>query len=220
MQHRRVAGSEAALLGRAQAAVLREQFIAVLGHDLRNPLASIAAGARLLAKAAGPRTAHRSGADAEQRTRMAGLIDNVLDFARGRLGGGLDAEPLARAAGSGLEQVIAELRSGLTGTEDRDRVRTDTRRSTATPARIAQLLSNLLANALTHGAADRPVCVRAPTKEACSNFRRQCRRSDPSDALNRLFQPFFRGRGRPVRALAWGFTSRPKSRAPMAARST
>ena len=42
--------SEAALLDERQAAELREQFIAVLGHDLRNPLAAIDAGARLLRK--------------------------------------------------------------------------------------------------------------------------------------------------------------------------
>jgi phosphoserine phosphatase RsbU/P len=40
-------------------AELREQFIAVLGHDLRNPLASIAAGARLMLKAETPEDAIR-----------------------------------------------------------------------------------------------------------------------------------------------------------------
>ena len=75
-----------------ETAELREQFIAVLGHDLRNPLAAISAGAQIL---------QRSGALQEHKhlrvldminttvTRMSGLIDNVLDFARGRLGGGI-----------------------------------------------------------------------------------------------------------------------------------
>ena len=70
-----------------ETAELREQFIAVLGHDLRNPLAAISAGARIL---------QRSGALKEHKelrvldminttvTRMFDLIDNVLDFARGR----------------------------------------------------------------------------------------------------------------------------------------
>src|ERR1700709_1629765 len=48
----RVAASEATLLSERETSELREQFIAVLGHDLRNPLASIAAGARMLPKAA------------------------------------------------------------------------------------------------------------------------------------------------------------------------
>src|SRR6202012_3736527 len=45
--------SEASLLSERQASELREQFIAVLGHDLRNPLASIAAGVQLLTKVHG-----------------------------------------------------------------------------------------------------------------------------------------------------------------------
>ena len=46
----RLIATEAKLLTERQTAELREQFIAVLGHDLRNPLASIAAGTRMLAK--------------------------------------------------------------------------------------------------------------------------------------------------------------------------
>src|SRR6202012_1610001 len=75
-----------------ETAELREQFIAVLGHDLRNPLAAISAGARIL---------QRSGALHDQKelrvfdmmnttvTRMSDLIDDVLDFARSRLGSGI-----------------------------------------------------------------------------------------------------------------------------------
>ena len=85
-----VAASEAKLLSERQAAELREQFIAVLGHDLRNPLASIDAGAKLLLKE--PLNSKATSiVELVQSSakRMAGLIDDVLDFARGRLGGGL-----------------------------------------------------------------------------------------------------------------------------------
>ena len=69
---------------------LREQFIAVLGHDLRNPLASISAGARILGREATTDKEHQVIAMLETTVvRMAGLIDDVLDFARGRLGGGI-----------------------------------------------------------------------------------------------------------------------------------
>ena len=97
-----------------ETAELREQFIAVLGHDLRNPLAAISAGARIL---------QRSGAlqdDKELRvldmmnttvTRMSGLIDNILDFARGRLGDGITLSRDAnRPLQPVLEQVVDELR--------------------------------------------------------------------------------------------------------------
>ena len=63
----RVATSEARLLGERETSELREQFIAVLGHDLRNPLASIAAGTQLLHEGAAEREAeHRSSALMQQ----------------------------------------------------------------------------------------------------------------------------------------------------------
>lgn len=73
-----------------EASELREQFIAVLGHDLRNPLASISAGARILDRTAQTEKEHQVIAMMQTTVmRMAGLIDNVLDLARGRLGGGI-----------------------------------------------------------------------------------------------------------------------------------
>lgn len=195
----RLATSEAALLGERQSAEIREQFIALLGHDLRNPLASIEAGARLLERspldqdARGIVTLIQSSA-----RRMAGLIDNVLDFARGRLGGGLMLdrnadEPLAPI----LEQVIAELRTAWP-----ERV-IDATIEVAGPigcdrARIGQLLSNLLANALKHGAPDRPVSVRASDHDGVFDLSvANAGNPIPPATLERLFQPFFRG---PTRA--------------------
>ena len=100
-----------------ETAELREQFIAVLGHDLRNPLASISAGARILGRNANTDKEHQVVAMMQTTVmRMAGLIDNVLDFARGRLGGGLT---LDRDAHKPLEpvlhQVIDELRLSSPG---------------------------------------------------------------------------------------------------------
>ena len=110
----RLASSEANLSNERKTAELREQFIAVLGHDLRNPLASINAGAKGLlrtpldAKAAGIVRLIQGSV-----SRMSGLIDNVLDLARGRLGDGLGVE---RNASEPLEpilvQVVEEMRTG------------------------------------------------------------------------------------------------------------
>jgi phosphoserine phosphatase RsbU/P len=71
-------------------AELRETFIAVLGHDLRNPLASIAAGARLMLKAKTLEEALRLEAMMQSSVaRMAKMIESVMDLPRGRLGGGI-----------------------------------------------------------------------------------------------------------------------------------
>jgi signal transduction histidine kinase len=191
----RVAASEAALSGEREVAVLREQFIAVLGHDLRNPLASIEAGVRLLGKAApGENTTAIAALIHNSVKRMATLIDNVLDLARGRLGGGLAlnrsaAEPL----GPALQQVIDELRLAWpnrvieTDIDIARPVHCDT-------ARVARVLSNLLANALTHGAADRPVSVRGSTSDGMLRLSVANEGNPiPPAVMERLFQPFFRG---------------------------
>ena len=160
----RLAASEASLAGERTQSQLRDEFIAVLGHDLRNPLAAIDAGARLLEREKlDPKTAGILKLMQTSVSRMSALINNVLDFARGRLGGGLTVErhsaaPLAPL----LEQVLAEFRAG---TPDRP---IEAEIAIALPvrcdeSRIAQLFSNLIGNALTHGAADGPIRVRAVT---------------------------------------------------------
>ena len=176
----KLATSESALLDARQSAELREQFIAVLGHDLRNPLASIEGGARLLEKSA---LDEKGSAILELMhgsvRRMAGLIDNVLDLARGRLGGGVAVRREAADLAPALIQVIAELRSAQPGREIDVSIALD-RPIGCDRARIAQLFSNLLANALSHGAQGRPVAVSAAIEGDMLTFvRRQPGRSDP-----------------------------------------
>jgi signal transduction histidine kinase len=190
----RLETSEAALLSERQGTELREQFIAVLGHDLRNPLAAIQAAARLLRnEQLSEKGSFVVSLMQNSVTRMAGLIDNVLDFARGRLGGGLELDrntgvPLEAA----LEQVVAELRAAWpdrviqTELGIHKTVRCD-------PARVAQLLSNLLANALTHGGSDGPVGVRAATEGGTFELSVTNKGEPiPPDTAQRLFQPFVR----------------------------
>jgi len=144
--------SETALVDERRTAELREQFIAVLGHDLRNPLNAISGGARIL-------TQMQLGEEAKpvvamiQRSaaRMAGLIDNVMDFARGRMGGGL---PLARVLDtrieSTLEQIIGEARVAWPERVIQFEFALSEPVS-CDSARMGQMFSNLLANAITHG---------------------------------------------------------------------
>ena len=149
----RLAMSEATLLAQGEQAELREQFIAVLGHDLRNPLMAISAGVTMLVRR--PEQAAAISASIQQSvSRMAGLIDNVLDFARGRLGDGLS---LHRDASDALQQtltqIIDELRTSLSGSSVEAAFRLE-EPVNCDRERIAQLFSNLLGNAMTHGAPD------------------------------------------------------------------
>jgi signal transduction histidine kinase len=193
----RVDSSEARLERERQDSVLREQFIAVLGHDLRNPLASIDAGVL-----GPPPPADKASATLaliqNSIARMSGLIDTVMDFARGRLGGGLTLTPTDTAPLEPvLTHVIAELRASWPDRKLEAHFEL-TQPVKGDHARLAQLFSNLLGNALTHGAADAPVCARAKTE--AGYFELSVSNSGdpiPPAALERLFHPFFRGAVQP-----------------------
>ncbi|MBB4217630.1 sigma-B regulation protein RsbU (phosphoserine phosphatase) [Rhizobium sp. BK212] len=177
-----------------ETAELREQFIAILGHDLRNPLASIAAAARMLRKEEQTDRATKI-LDLMQGSviRMSGLIDNVLDFARGQLGGGItlkrqveDLEPI-------LRQVIDELRSSHPDRAIEVSIEFDGPIN-CDSGRIGQLVSNLLGNALTHGTPDEPVRFSAANDEQrLELWIANGGAPISSDAMTGLFQPFFKG---------------------------
>jgi K+-sensing histidine kinase KdpD len=156
----RLAVSEATLLNERQTSELREQFIAVLVHDLRNPLTSIAAGARMLPKAGSKQaTAEILGVIQKSVARMSALIDDVLDFARGRLGSGVAKDRVPLSLQPTLIQVISELQSSHPDRAINAEFAL-TEPVNCDGGRIAQLFSNLLGNALTHGRRQSPMCGR------------------------------------------------------------
>lgn len=191
--------AEQAVQSERTAAELREQFIAVLGHDLRNPLASIASGIRLLAKEpVSDRGRRVLGLMEGSIVRASGLIDNVLDFARARLGGGISIIPDPNTPlGSVIEQVVAELRSVAGDRLIETQIEIDAPVA-ADHSRIGQLVSNLLGNALTHGSPDWPVRLTATTNRGIFELS-VANGGEPisSDTMEHLFKPFFRGAVRP-----------------------
>ncbi len=154
--------SQAALSDAEETAKLRDQFIAVLGHDLRNPLAAIDAGVRKLGKAErDPEDVRVLAMMAGGVDRMAGLIGDVLDLAKGQLGSGVDVEVRPDVAlEPALRQVIAELRA----TRPDRAIEAEFAALTTVACderRIAQLVSNLLTNAIVHGADSGVIRMRA-----------------------------------------------------------
>ncbi len=148
------------------AAEIRERFIAILGHDLRNPIAAIEAGTQLLGKMALPARGPFIIEQMMQSVRRARLlVDDVLDFARGRMGSGLalNMQPSA-ALDVPLRQVVAELQI----VHPEHPVELDIRLEepvTCDVERITQLLSNLAGNALKHGARNEPVRIAAHSND-------------------------------------------------------
>jgi len=189
-----------------QMAEFREQFIAVLGHDLRNPVAAIDAGANLLLRdgwtARSPMILKLMKASV---LRMSGLIDNVMDLARARLGGGIQLrlEPTDRIEET-LTQVIEEIRFSHPERAIEASFEVDGE-ARVDLARIAQMFSNLLANAISHGAKDQPVRVDASVKGGSVEIA-VANGGDPIPlaARDRLFQPFYRASGSSTVGLGLG----------------
>jgi signal transduction histidine kinase len=197
----RMALAQAALLNEQETAQLRDQFMAVLGHDLRNPLNAIQSGVQLLEMITPPQNADAvETLEMIQRsvTRMAGLIGNVLDFARGRLGGGIPVQRIAATnLAATLEQIITELQSAWpTRTIQRDIAIAQP--VTCDAARIGQMLSNLLGNALTHGDPASAISVRADSDATRFELSVTNRgETIPPHVIEQMFLPFSRGSAKP-----------------------
>ena len=189
------AAAERGLALERDASELREQFIAVLGHDLRNPLAGIEAGLRRI---------QRKGVEGttpaiielmlRSVSRMTGLINDVLDLTRSRLGGGLQLQvEKDRPLEPTLRQVIDELQMAHPERMIDDRIDLP-EPVDCDHGRIGQLLSNLVGNAITHGVEGAPIRVEASTRGGTFTLAvANPGEPIPPAKMDRLFQPFYRG---------------------------
>ncbi|MCK1663056.1 HAMP domain-containing sensor histidine kinase [Bradyrhizobium sp. 151] len=124
---------------------------------------------------------------------MAGLIDNVMDFARARLGAGMQLKLKEQPLEPVIRQIVAEFEN-----VHPDRV-IETVVNVPGPVRIdadriGQMLSNLLGNAISYGAADKPIRVLAQTTGAGFDLSVANKGAPiPADAIPRLFTAFDRG---------------------------
>ena len=138
----------------------RNLFLGVLGHDLRTPLAAIAHSAALLrhgAAAEGLRdeALERVGNSARRMDRM---IQDLLDFTRTRLGTQLPMNPIACNVAELGKQAVDELSAFHPGTPIVFKAEGDLE-GIWDCERIAQLLSNLVENAIRYRAGATPVSV-------------------------------------------------------------
>ena len=154
--------AESALWYSSRMAHTREQFLDILGHDLRNPLAAIIAGATLLTRSESVDVAAVGLATRilNSAGRMNRMVSDLLDLTRTRLGAGIPVTPKPMDLTPVCEQVIAELevahpdcqlhfepKGDLQGAWDSDR--------------LSQVISNLVANGLQYGCEDGAVTVAA-----------------------------------------------------------
>ena len=156
-----------ALRGAHADSELRDQFIAILGHDLRNPLQAVySAGALLEKKVTDPTLKGVAARIKVSVKRMSSLISDVLDFARARLGDGMGVRvEEVEDIDAGLNAVVREFQDGQ---PDRQIVAniSVTRKVRCDLGRVQQVASNLIGNALKHGAPEGPVKVSAQAEES------------------------------------------------------
>lgn len=187
--------AETALTDERAASELREHFIAVLGHDLRNPLSALVASTDLLARRSTEPDVLRIATVMRSATRrMSALIDDVLDLARSRLGkGGIGARIVeVNQLDMSLREVVSELRTAFPSRAIEDRIVIDVPVA-CDRVRVQQLLSNLLGNAISHGAADQPVAVDAAVSDGWLEIVvTNGGEPIPAETLSRIFEPFWR----------------------------
>jgi hypothetical protein len=138
----------------------RDLLLGVLGHDLRTPLGAVRTSATYLARTEGLSAAQSRAVGRVQSStlRMQRMIDDLLDYTRTRLGRGLPIEPRPGDMAEIGRSVVDELRALH---PDRTLRLDCTGRLTGRwdAARLKQLLSNLVSNAIQHGEPDAPVNV-------------------------------------------------------------
>ncbi|WP_184546488.1 GAF domain-containing sensor histidine kinase [Mucilaginibacter sp. FT3.2] len=195
----KLALSEKKLKEERETAELREQFIAILGHDLLNPVGAVLNVAQLLLRIPGDERVKRMANIVQDSAyRMKGLIENILDFARGRLGEGI---VLNRKDDEAVEDLLSKILTELRIIWPDRAIETYFNFSVPVNCdgrRIAQLFSNILGNALSHGKKDVPVIVEAfsDTKGLTLSVTNGGNKI-PDAVRERLFQPFYRGEVEP-----------------------
>jgi sigma-B regulation protein RsbU (phosphoserine phosphatase) len=174
----------------------REQLIGVIGHDLRNPLSTIVMGAHLLLRSEGlgqkeTEVARKIARNASLATR---LIDQLLDLTRSRLGGGIPIDVTPFDLIDVCMEIMGEtelmhpdrpihlhVQGDMVGVWDRDR--------------MYQVLSNLVGNAVQHGAPRSAIELRADGRQS-EVVIEVANRGDsiPPEILPFIFDAFRKGR--------------------------
>lgn len=178
----------------AETLSLNEQLLAIVGHDLRDPLNVILMSAELLAGAPDPQVRKTAGRLSTAGGRMRSILDELFDLARARLGGGipLTREPvdLAAVAHKAVAEVLATHPDRVIDlrTEGDVQGRWD-------GGRLERVFANLIGNAVTHGAATEHITVqlRGQPSEVVVSVHNGGH--VPPDILPNLFEPFHARKG-------------------------
>jgi signal transduction histidine kinase len=171
----------------------RDRFLGILSHDLRNPINAIQLNATLLAgQGLGEQQLQTVARILSSARRLSGMVNDILDFARGRLGSPMPITMAAANLGAAVREVVDEVRAAnpgcvidfeasgdLSGNWDADRLK--------------QMVSNLLINAIQHGAGENAaIAVKGGETFVALEVRNQGP-PIPAELLPNMFDPLVRG---------------------------
>ncbi len=190
-----VAIDNARLYEQAQQAIrMREDVVAIVSHDLRNPLNAITLSAGLLLQRedVDERTRRTAGRIASAAERGGRLIRDLLDFTQSRVGG-LPIHPRSMDVHELVQRVVEEVRSAYP--ERRIEYQASGEGHGEYDAdRLAQVVTNLVGNALQHSPPDTPVRVATWGEPSGVHILVHNQgRPIPTRLLPRLFEPYRRG---------------------------
>jgi hypothetical protein len=190
---RALAEQRATLAEKARIQEFQERFLAILGHDLRNPLASIDMGTSILrAQLHSPEAMRVLARMQSSTTRMTRMIEQILDLTRSRLAGGLELDLRPMDLRDTLTKIVEEL--GVAHPTCPVELAVPVVNIIADPDRMEQVFSNLIGNAILHGEPSKPVVVSAQLDaDGVHILVHNEGKPIPPESQAQLFDPFRRG---------------------------
>jgi signal transduction histidine kinase len=169
----------------------KEMFLAILGHDLRTPLGAVITSAKFMLETDELEEPYSTltARIVSSSTRMNHMVGALLDFTRSRLGGSI---PISRGR-MNMGKVVHDVVNEIAAAYPQRAIRVNARGGLEGHwdcARITQVLTNLIGNALEHGAtqAEVTVDVRGDEKEVAIAIHNEGAEI-PADRLNGIFNP-------------------------------
>jgi sigma-B regulation protein RsbU (phosphoserine phosphatase) len=176
-------------------ALFAEQMVGIVSHDLRNPLFAITMGTVVLSRDATLGPKHRKVLESIDRStqRARRLIDELLDFTLVRVGHGLTVSRQPLDFHELVERSVEELKLSFPDRAIRHVAQGDGN-CQADPDRIAQLLGNLVANAVTYGEPGGEITVTSLGRgDEILLQVHNLGRPIPEEMQTRIFEPLIRG---------------------------
>jgi signal transduction histidine kinase len=169
----------------------RDTFIGILGHDLRTPLGAIITSAKFMLDVGEltPTTQTLASTIVSSSRRMNEMVGDLLDFTRSRLGAAIPIEPADTDLGQVVRGTVEESLAARPDVVIKLDMIGDLR-GEWDPARLSQVFSNLISNAISHGSTGTPITVTAkPVADQLVVSVHNHGTPIPSDQFEQIFDP-------------------------------